>query len=280
MSVDSVHAEFVQIVQCYLQGNNAAGCYIDLPQASVPIGIGDGILYGPGGFQLLRHWKDQILMGLDFLFDYPDSLMNEVRAFLIGALDELKVDVIPVSYNALSRIPRLASASKFGLVDRIGQECVFSVSDISSSLRYFISGYDHNETPPLYFLARLPHSVKTYAEAIESLKPQSVKLAEKKGLKVLRQGDMFAIPTEYTTKKLERKGAKIAECHGLTSQSSLYGTGHYAERTAQLPDGTMFGGDYIMHSPPGRRPDHHPLPLPDDKWYLIVKNTVPIQEGR
>lgn len=46
------------------------------------------------------------------------------------------------------------------------------------------------------FLAKLPGKPKTIKEAYESLKPKAVLDAEKKGLKVLRQGEWFFIPTK------------------------------------------------------------------------------------
>lgn len=49
------------------------------------------------------------------------------------------------------------------------------------------------------FLVNLPKAAKTIAEAYNSLKPQAVKDAEKKGLEVLRQGEFFFIPVDAKT---------------------------------------------------------------------------------
>lgn len=51
------------------------------------------------------------------------------------------------------------------------------------------------------FLATIPKKVKTVAEAYEALKPKEVIAAEKKGLKILRQGEWFFIPCKAPKKK-------------------------------------------------------------------------------
>jgi len=264
---------------------------------------------GPGGTTLLwRVPNAPVLMFLDFLHDYPDLVLIELRESMLKTLEEIKAVFIPVSFPAFQNATRRAGPFNdrvISLVDRVGLECVFSVeSPHISTTHYYISGFDRNEPSPLYFLARLPHAVDTFDEAIESLKPNSVKTAEREGLEVLRQGDMFAIPTDYTdrhlTKKLKAtfaeldrdgKGSVLRRDHGwtpswgepatsatATSATSLYGTAHHAATVAKLPDGTMFGKGEILHLPNGRNPDHQALTLAPADWYLIVKNAVPIQE--
>ena len=74
----------------------------------------------------------------------------------------------------------------------------------------FLSGWDDQDHPARYFLAQLPAlekglRPKTMDEAREILKPEAVKLAEEQGLRVIRQGDVFAIEVpEVTRKFLER----------------------------------------------------------------------------
>lgn len=245
---------------------------------------GDRISVRPGGYSLLyrysrsREQPGPLVLGLDYAFDIDDSDMDRLRKIVVAALEQEGVDFIPLSFNAFSRLR--VEVTSLQLVDRVGVQCIFSASRTILDRRgytsgrltdrqYFISGYDANETPPLYFLARLPHEVETYQEAIESLKPESVKLAEKMGLEVLRQGDMFAIPTEFKSRDLEEMDAKFFTGPGL------YGTAHYAVSMARLPDGTQLGSGVMTHRPPRRNPDHHDLRLPSE-WYLIVKNTVPV----
>lgn len=73
--------------------------------------------------------------------------------------------------------------------------------------RYFVSSFDRQESRPLYFLSQLPGPVDTFEEAIESLAPDSVKTARDMGREVVRQGDMFAIPMDITTRELRAMGA-------------------------------------------------------------------------
>lgn len=75
---------------------------------------------------------------------------------------------------------------------------------------FFLSGFDENERRPLYFLCELPRvpvPPTTVREAYRDLMPETVKLAVAMGKDVKRQGDIFAIPTELTTRQLKRMGA-------------------------------------------------------------------------
>lgn len=280
----------------------------------------------PGGQALLIRgapptYPPVTIIDLDMTFDMSDPILRRLRDPVVAALADTGTPFIPVSGRAVQNTvggPRMWASLE--LIDRDGLQCVFRVGE-----RCYISGYDANEDPPLYFLARLPHEVTTYAEAIEALKPRSVKLAEAQGLRVRRQGDMFAIPTTWRSHDLRAMGAVFStnvtinrrmprvssmarwtimisgdevpaesvesaearEIEYLTVTHSrrrgLYGTAHTATELAYLPDGTMFARGRIEHDPrgvreEGRDPDHQPLPLPGKTWWLVAKNTVPIQE--
>lgn len=77
----------------------------------------------------------------------------------------------------------------------------------------FLSSFDRQERRPLYFLSQLPHAVDTVDAAIESLTPDSVKTARDMGRAAVRQGDMFAIPMNVTTRQLRAMGADIKKRH-------------------------------------------------------------------
>ena len=73
----------------------------------------------------------------------------------------------------------------------------------------FLFDVDRNELKHYRFnpfLVELPKQCKTIKEAYEILKPLEVNRAEKKGLKVLRQGEWFFIPTK---KKIVEKSKPI-----------------------------------------------------------------------
>lgn len=76
----------------------------------------------------------------------------------------------------------------------------------------FVSSFDMNERAPLYFLATLPRTsrARTVADAIEDLAPPAVHAALARGAEVLRQGDIFAIPTNLTDADLVDMGATRA----------------------------------------------------------------------
>jgi hypothetical protein len=135
----------------------------------------------------------------------------------------------------------------------------------------FLSGFDKNEPRQSYFFAELPtRKPTTIEEAYESLKPDSVRLAEQMGREVRRQGDIFAIPIPTLTKRALRKsGARIEK------MGRLFGTNHAATEVAYLPDGNTLVRGVIHHVPAGRRPDHVRVRV-GATWHLAVKNTVPI----
>lgn len=79
--------------------------------------------------------------------------------------------------------------------------------------RWFISSFDRQESTPLYFLSQLPHPVVTFEDGIEALAPESVKTARDIGRGVVRQGDMFAIAMDVTTRQLRKQGAQFTRRH-------------------------------------------------------------------
>jgi len=139
---------------------------------------------------------------------------------------------------------------------------------------YFLSAFDENEPAPgLYFLAQLPDGAgpRTVAEAREALKPWEVTTAERLGRTVLRQGDVFAIASDWTTRDLEGPSDRRAFVLGVNHEVTEVRQGF----------GSTFGRGVMRHRPRewGRRPEHRALKLGDGKtWYQLVKNTVP--EGR
>lgn len=149
----------------------------------------------------------------------------------------------------------------------------------------FLSGFDHQEPRPLYFLCELPYHCKatTVAEAYEALKPDVVKLAEQMGRSYTRQGDIFAIPAPaQTLRELRKTGARIAGRGNVDKYRNrempyLLGTNHTATEVAYLPNGVTLARGTLYHDPSGRAPDHIRRRIGDGKtWHIIVKNTVPL----
>lgn len=136
---------------------------------------------------------------------------------------------------------------------------------------YFLSAFDENETRPSYFFCELPPKVHptTVEEALETLKPAAVKLAEQMGRDVKRQGDIFAIAMPgVTLRELKAQGGRHEK------QGNLLGTNHAATEVVYVGTQTYARGT-IKHVPDFRRPDHRPTPL-GKEWHLIQKNTVPV----
>lgn len=180
----------------------------------------------------------------------------------------------------------------------------------------FLSSFDYNEESSPYFMCELPRtSARTVDEALEALKPKAVKDAMSNGVDVLRQGDVFALPTSLTTKELKSRATShtfrvleakpCGECalcldgcpHYCIDQrhvwqeaqtairsrtkhgagADILNTNHRATNVIVTEDGDYYGRGFMYHDPSGwRTPDHARLKLGDGKtWYRLVKNTVP-----
>lgn len=137
---------------------------------------------------------------------------------------------------------------------------------------HFLSSFDYQERWPLYFFCELPNqSARTVGEALEVLKPPTVKAAELVGRPVKRQGDIFAVEVALDKRALRKRGASFEK------QGMLLGTNHVASEVAQLPDGTLLARGTLRHAPQWRDPDHKRVKMGSGKaWHIIVKNTVPV----
>lgn len=137
----------------------------------------------------------------------------------------------------------------------------------------FLSGFDAQETRPLYFFCQMPKSARnctTVAEAYEALKPELVLEAERAGRAVFRQGDIFAAETLADKRGLRKRGATFEK------RGNLLGTNHEATEVARLGNLTYARG-VLWHRPAGRQPDHKRVSMGNRKsWFLVAKNTVPV----
>jgi hypothetical protein len=137
---------------------------------------------------------------------------------------------------------------------------------------YFLSAFDENEAPPLYFTAEMPKGSgpQTVAAAREALKPAEVIMAEADGATVLRQGDVFAIA---------HPGLLTRDLPGPSQQQALVlGVNHRATEV-RVKDGRTYARGFLRQN---RTPaEHHAVELGDRKtWHHLLRNTVPWQGGR
>jgi hypothetical protein len=147
----------------------------------------------------------------------------------------------------------------------------------------FLSGFDHQESRPLYFFCEMPYGFKgtTVPEAYEALKPDPVIMAEQMGRSWTRQGDIFAVPTRLDRKALVARGARLEKRAPMnaprpTNLPYILNTNHTATEVAYLPGVTLARG-VLYHDPGDRGPDHARRKMGDGKaWHIVVKNTVPI----
>lgn len=244
------------------------------------------MLVSSGGYQLLTLTGETVMLNLDHAILVDNGLMRDMRQQVLVNADKHGIDILPVSYTAYHATMRSffrrhhaswpptrdAEASTLGFVYRNGLEGVFTLGD-----EYYLTGYDDQESPPLYFLCRLPHAVKTVEEARDALMPESVRQAHKAGLQVRRQGDLFVARSFSKRRDLTRAKAKF---YKLNDHVGIYGTAHTATEMAVLPDGRTLVTGAMYHDPRGilnepRRPDHQPLRL-DRGWWWVCRNTVPV----
>lgn len=173
----------------------------------------------------------------------------------------------------------------------------------------YLSSFDYNEPHRPYFLCELPYGsgAITVDEGVDSLKPPEVRVAENIGLKVLRQGDIFAIEIDGDiTDRLESMAALTTVTRYETVEGppysvpheskvwlrrpranetyepgelNIFDTNHRATRMVKTTDGKWFGRGTLYHAPVGRAPDHRQVKL-GDTWHQFVKNTVPQTKGR
>jgi hypothetical protein len=134
--------------------------------------------------------------------------------------------------------------------------------------RLYLSGMDNNERRH-YFLTRLREgsAVTMVEEAYEDLKPEPVKDAEREGLGILRQGDVFFIPSTVTSRDFKEH---------LIRDKQLLGTSHWAtEKRQYSKDSVCYARGCVTHRPDHGGPHHRRLKLGDGKqWYRAVKNTA------
>lgn len=82
--------------------------------------------------------------------------------------------------------------------------CLFSALGEDGKRHKFVSAFDEDEPARMYFLAQLPDGsgATTYQEALDALAPPFVHEARKRGRRVFRQGDVFAVETTLSDEEV------------------------------------------------------------------------------
>lgn len=233
-----------------------------------------------GAYELLYRLSDDT--GITYLLNLDKPIahlpIETWRDRASVAARDVRQELLPVCHTAYLQVSTEDHRPR--LVHRDGFEAVFTVD--GDEVKYYLSGYDEQESPPLYFLCRLPHAVTTVNEARESLKPASVKAALDAGADVKRQGDLFFIPTGLDDVDVRMATNNIV-IGDEAKKRLLYGTAHCADGVAHLPGGVMLAKGNVSHCPhligQGRSPDHSDLQLPEG-WWIVARNTVPASAGR
>jgi len=128
--------------------------------------------------------------------------------------------------------------------------------------RYYLSSIDEDGN---YYLVRLPHKVEAVSEGYrslaETLTDEQYALYQQGD--ILRQGEYFLEPTEYTTKELETFTKLLPKWYDL---SKGVGNPHKARDARK-------GDFYIYIRGTLRHPQHRMIRL-GDVWHRVYKNTA------
>jgi hypothetical protein len=116
--------------------------------------------------------------------------------------------------------------------------------------------------------------VLTVEDAYDALKPEIVRTAEGAGLEITRQGDIFAVPTELTTREVRRIG--YGDGRSL-KRAKVLETDHSASEVVFAPGGRVYARGCLYHDVGGwRDSDHARRRMGNGKaWHLLARNTVP-----
>jgi len=198
----------------------------------------------------------------DFAFDILRTRKGEKFILFIDNHERIKV----LSYRPETRHILLGVENEPGIIDRL------------------LCGHDERE----YFIANLPSDarVTTVEQAIDSLKRDPVIEAERRGEKVLRQGEWYFIPQPdfeeegnhiHTNEPLVRmvRGRMAGRPHIASevirtgSRTTLVGTGRYDKEGNEIMREmsrveSVYARGTISH------PDHKTLKL--QGWHLVVMN--------
>lgn len=166
----------------------------------------------------------------------------------------------------------------------LGDSAFFARGIGDRTRRRYLSSFDYQEAHPLYFLCELPRTgeIETVEQAIELLKPPIVKQAIEEGREVTRQGDVFAIPTELSTRDLKQRHTPWGKGRIVKRpRFGLLDTNHTASEVIFATGGRVYARGLLYHLPQdGRTPDHARRKMGDGKtWHLLTRNTVPRQRA-
>lgn len=144
---------------------------------------------------------------------------------------------------------------------------LFTYTGNDNHKRYIISGIDDTgKGNSRYFMTELKGEPQTVAEALECMKPEEVKQAERDGRTVLRQGEWFFVHCP-----------NISESGAVVKNFYLHGndgdTGHhYASEGFTGTDGCEYARGIVKHE----EGDHKQLKLYEDvkkkDWYVAYHN--------
>ena len=144
---------------------------------------------------------------------------------------------------------------------------------------YFLCSLDGNN----YFVSQLASQPSSIEDAFEILKPEQVKLAEAKGLKVKRQGEWFFIPTGMSDSDLAKmEGSLVKDMKMAIKDESALPTNsnkiHRCKLYPVLPSQRieMFARGTVSHRwklDQAITGEHKSLRL-GEEWHIVVHNAA------
>jgi hypothetical protein len=190
------------------------------------------------------------------------------------SLKDLRKEVEIVVPSVGERWREVEIKDKYGKVVRTRTVHTLGDSVVRVQDHFYLSGVDETGWwgRGIYFLAELvtDQAPRTFAEALNFLKPKVVQDAEMRGAYVRRQGEWFAIPTKLTTSQLLRD---IERGVAVRHENHILGRdGHHRLEEAVIyrfgpQRGEVYARGMLIHI----KDEHDPLDL-GFRWHLIVHN--------
>jgi hypothetical protein len=152
-------------------------------------------------------------------------------------------------------------------------------------------------SPLQYERATIAARVKRAREALETVQDRAARNAMgRAAARDVYRAPLTAGPAAIVAMRMARSAARAkfypqetgagydAHRRAVRNVLSIYGTAHTAREVARVRGGAVYVRGKVSHRPelddgrPSRwdtRPEHRPLELRDDCWYLAVRNRVP-----
>lgn len=190
------------------------------------------------------------------------------EAFVVRIGDDADVNVVNVDSELQQLV--LSVREREAWIDQVDQSAfparVIRQIHVPESKRHFLVGMDECHL----FAAPLPRAVSTVKAAHSLLKPESIAAQQRKGEKIIRQGEWFfrRVTDNFTLEEIEARAKKFgvqrrARVGGW--DNGRRGRSHIVTERVEIPRMGEYVRGKVAH------PDHHTITL--NGWHQVTGNT-------